>query len=452
MFILAIIYFLVGLFYVLREIEFISKTKKFYMVSVFRVMYAFIYGFFPAIFLYRIYNGTTSLSLIVDEQEYVINLSFILLISIIEYVIFNLFYKATKESKFHSKEFPTISNNAQKIALTIMIFFGIISLLLWTRAFGSIWNFIVNADAVRANYSDIYNPFAFMEHFTKVFIVIFFVSISLFMHEKRENKGRIYTFLLMLVSLFFSLVVMMCTDSRGTIATLIVVVALYYFNERIANSGLDVKKAIWRIVIIVFIAFIAIIMSEGVMKGIRGSETNTAETEDSGIIQSIEGEFGYALQSQVAVVNEMYEKPMQYMIVNDVVGALFAWLPSRFIPFELPIDIWDYNTEILNTYQHSMGQSPTDFVTTSLYMFGWTGIIILPALFGVFLKKLDTLLRRTTYSPYLMALYARFMYYSMWWVSHLSIRYTTLALFGMFLVHIALMFFYKLIDKKGRLN
>ena len=452
MFILSIIYFLVGLFYVLREIEFISKTKKFYMVSVFRVMYAFIYGFFPAIFLYRIDNGTTSLNLIVNKSEYFSNMCFILLISIVEYIIFNIFYNGTKNSKYHYKEFPNISEAAQKCALTVVLIFGIASLFLWTRAFGSIWNFFVHADAVRANYSNIYNPFAFMEHFTKVFAVGFFVSISLFMHEKRESKGRVYSFLLIAVSLFFSLVVMMCTDSRGTIATLIVVVALYYFNERIANSGLDVKKAIWRIAIIVFIAFIAIVMSEGIMKEIRGFETDTVKTEDSGIIESIESEFGYALQSQVAVINEVYENPMQSMIVNDVVGAVFAWLPSRFIPFELPIDIWDYNTEILNTYQHSMGQSPTDFVTTSLYMFGWTGIIILPALFGVFLKKLDTLLRRTTYSPYLMALYARFMYYSMWWVSHLSIRYTTLALFGMFLVHIALMFFYKLINKKGKLN
>ena len=137
------------------------------------------------------------------------------------------------------------------------------------------------------------------------------------------------------------------------------------------------------------------------------------------------------------------------MVINDVLGSIFAWLPSRYIPFKLPVDLWDYNTQILNSYYTYYGQSPTDFVTASMYLFGWLGILIFPAFFGVCLKKIETLLRRSTYSPYLMVLYARFMYYCMWWVSHYSLRYTVLSLFEVFLTHIVIMFFHKILDRSS---
>lgn len=453
MLVLSIIYFAVGIFYILREIGFIRKAGKIHIATLFRVMYAILYGFFPAIFLYRIDKGTTTLTLLFSEDKYIFNMSIMLFISILEYAIFNLFYKATKESKYHKKPFPNIRLSTQKIAITFVILFGIVSLFLWTRAFGSVWNFIENANSIRSNNSKVYNPVAFMEHFTKVFIVAFFVSISVFMCEKRENKVRFYTFILVGVSLFFSLVVMMCTDSRVIIGILVVVIALYYFNEKIANSGLSVKKAIFKMTVVALIVFVAIVSSEGIMNSIRGIEyADEYQKEKSGIIDSVEIEFGYAFQSQVVVLDEVYNNPVQFIAVNDVVGAVFCWLPSRFIPFELPIDVWDYNTQILGSYCKIAGQAPTDFVTFSLYSFSIFGIFILPAIFGIFLKKLDTFFRREKYSPYLMALYAYFMYYAVWWVSHLSLRYTVLSLFGMFIVHIAVLFFYNLMDKDGELN
>ena len=451
MILLAYLYLFVGIIYTIIEVIYIERVKILTLISVFRVMYAFIYGFLPAIILFRINNCTTSLTMIASQSVYFTNMSIALIISILEYIILNLAYNFTKNSKYYTKAYPVISEESLQISISVLLMFGIVSLFLWTRAFGSVWNLIIYADAVRARYSNIYNPAAFMEHFTKVFFMAFFVSFSLFSYKKRKKVLRIYTFVLLIVSLFFSLIVMMCTDARGSIGMIIVVVSLYYFNEKIACRNFGVNKAIRQIAIIVAVAFVAIIASEDIMNYLRTGMTVSADVGNTEvkIIDIIETEFGYTLQSQVAGINELVNNPFQYMVINDVLGSIFAWLPSRYIPFKLPVDLWDYNTQILNSYYTYYGQSPTDFVTASMYLFGWLGILIFPAFFGVCLKKIETLLRRSTYSPYLMVLYARFMYYCMWWVSHYSLRYTVLSLFEVFLTHIVIMFFHKILDRSS---
>ncbi len=449
MFLLALLYIAIGIIYIGREIIYINRKKVLGLISVFRVMYSFIYGFLPGIFLLRINNHTTTLHIITaNESTYFTNMTIILIISILEYIVLCLAYDGTRNSRYYRREFPVISDNSLKMAISVVIIFGIVSLVMWTRAFGSIWNLMVHADAVRANYSNVSNPVAFMEHFTKVFFAAFFVSFSLFLYEKRNKKRRTYTFFLLIVSLFLSLVVMMCTDARGSIGMIILVAAFYYFNEKIAYNELNVNSAIRKIIIIASLALIAIIASGSVMNKIR---TGTMISVGAGnIIDILETEFGYTIQSQVAAVNSLSDNPFQYMIINDTLGGIFSWFPSRFVPFKLPTNLWDYNTQILGSYDSTFsGQAPTDFVTASMYLFGWSGVVIFPALFGWFLKIIETLLRLVRYSPYLMALYAIFSYYCLWWVSHCSLRYTVLQFFGIFLTHIIIMFFHGIFDKKS---
>ncbi len=438
MFFVAILYLFVGIGYLIYEFNYISRIKKLEIISLFRLMYSVIYGFLPAIMLYRIGTGNGG-TLYMEESEYAVNMLIALVISVVEYVVLTLFYYGTKKSRANQKTYPELSLTTQKVSLTAVCLIGFLSLILWTRAFGSIMNFIINADAIRANYSNVYNPFAFMEHFTKVFLFAFFVVMALLIREKRQGKIRIYTVLLMIATLAGAITVMLCTDSRGTIGTLIIVTVLYILNEKMENMNFPVGKAIKILVIFVAVGFVAIVSSEGIMSAFRGSGAAESSASGSkGLIDTFIVEFGYTFHSQAMAIKTVMENPFQTMFLNDIVGGITAWVPSRFIPFELPLDIWDYNSQLLSNVSFFYGQAPTDFVTTTLYWFGPMGIFAGPALMGWLLKKIETGLRRATYSPYLMAVYARFMYYSIWWVSHCSIQYTMLGVFGMFLVHMTM--------------
>ncbi len=434
MLILAALYLFVGIAYVLIELLYISRAKRIEIISLFRLMYSAIYGFLPAIMLYKLDSGTLS-SMYMTLGEYGTNMLIALIVSVIEYIILTVVYNGTRKSRLYNKPYTDLSINTQKVSLTLVCIMGFLSLILWTRAYGSVMNFIINADAIRANYSNIYNPFAFMEHFTKVFAFSFFVVIALLIREKRKKRTKLYTWFLLLTTFVGAITVMLCTDARGAIGTLIIVTVLYIINERVENSHLSVKKALITLVIVVGAAFIAIVASEGVMNAFRGLSDGTSE-ESRGILDIVISEFGYTFHSQAMAVKTVMDNPFQTMLFNDLLGGITAWLPSRFIPFELPIDIWNYNTELLREVKYFYGQAPSDFVSTTLYWFGPIGILLGPALMGWLIKKLETMFRRAAYSPYLMAVYARFMYYAVWWVSHCSIQYTVLALFGMFLVHL----------------
>ena len=435
---LGLTYITFGVILVIYEYIYIKRINELHLISFFRLMFAMMGGFFPGVVLLRMSRGVSTVNSDFN-LNYTVNLSFILIISIIEILVLNLFYAGTKKTKAYYREYQSPSDTCLTISLIIILLIGYASLILWTRAFGSIYGFIQSADAIRAGYSKIYNPFAFLEHFTKVFPTAVFLSLALLIKKDKPWQYKIFSFILFALSLCGTFIVMLCTDSRGSIGTLIIVATLFYLIERNAEGSIAIGKAFRILFIIAVIGFIAIVMSETVMDYVRFGTLSNSNSSFS-IINSLETEFGFVIRTRTIALDHLGEKPFNTLFYNDIVGAIFSWIPSRFIPFKLPTDLWNYNTEILKSIHFYYGQSPTDFISASLYMFGIPGVIILPAVMGFALKKIDSSLNRPEHSTYLSVYFARFIYFCIWWVTHFSIRYTALALFGLFLPHLIVSF------------
>ena len=78
-----------------------------------------------------------------------------------------------------------------------------------------------------------------------------------------------------------------------------------------------------------------------------------------------------------------------YVILNDLLNGLFAWLPTSLKPVALA-DVWDYNTQLIN--DGGYGQSPACLAAQSFYDLGLIGLLVVPFTYTYIVGKVENLL------------------------------------------------------------
>ena len=184
LFLLALLYILISLVMICTDILDIYKNKDICLLHFFRLSFSAFQGLIPAIMIIRIINGTYHDYIPVNKTELPLVILEMMLITVIEYFIVTVSYRNSKASLLYSVKNSQRTIEPNNVSLTIILLFAIISVYLWTRAFGSVFSFIQQADSVRASYSKVVNPFAFLEHFSKLFYFGFFLSIDNFCKKK----------------------------------------------------------------------------------------------------------------------------------------------------------------------------------------------------------------------------------------------------------------------------
>ena len=442
---MAFLYLTTGIIYIILEIAYVLKNKRIQLISAFRAMYAFSYGFFPAIMCYRSSLGISSI--VGFDESYISSLLTIWIISIIQYIIFSFTYTVTKKSKLFYKPYRRISFDKLKISGIIIIVTAFISIVLWSRAFGSIWNFVLQADAVRARYSNIYNPFAFLEHVSKVIFFSTFIFLALIIQQK-SLTSKIFNFLFFLLSLTGSFLIILMTDGRGLIGMLIIAMSFYLINNKLRNGG-DIKKELVRLAIIFTFVFALIILMEPLLWYIRFGEFAFKTDAYSSIFEIIEKEFRFIIITRSVVLGNWYNMNIDYKIFAEIVNSFTAWIPSRLVPFQSPMGLWDYNTLLISNVRNASGQSPTDFVSASIYLLGLFGVIVVPLVWGVTIKKIETSLYRAEYNYYLDIIYVVLMQRMLLLPTHFAIYNLVLYLFFLFLGHLVVLVISKIKIKRG---
>ena len=114
-------------------------------------------------------------------------------------------------------------------------------------------------------------------------------------------------------------------------------------------------------------------------------------SSNSGIVETLSKEFSFIVSGTQNAMIENSTMSGNFMIINDVVNGVFAWLPTSLKPIILE-DVWDYNTRILNTGGY--GQSPTSIVAQSIYDLSFLGIIIIPVIYGMLIRKFEKALEK----------------------------------------------------------
>lgn len=435
--ILSLLYLIIGIIYLLFEYRYIKRYNTLQLVSLFRTMFAFVNGFLPSFILWKVEEGNATVLQYFSYSEITDSMVFMLPIALVEYIILTLCYNKILPSKYYKTEEGFFDIKSVDKAIFISLIVGFVALWLWTKAYGSIYGMMIEANLVRSRSADVYNEWAFLEHVARIFTPLFFLSIAAFFFKKSNSRNLFFNVLYVILSLIGGLTVMTCTDSRGEIGIICIVLILYYFIFYKFND-VDVIKQMFSILLLLCGTFALIIMSDQIMNSVRGIAIDKDVSQSFGDI--IEKEFGFVVTTQVNAFHNI--TLFSSLFWNDFINGILSWIPSRFISFERPINLWDYSTELLMQRHSFYGQSPVDFVSASIYLFGISGVFILPSVLGYVLKKCETKFRRLKFSVFHSAFYGYMCFLSIWWGCFFSFASTIKSLFGFFVIYLILKFVY----------
>lgn len=426
MLLLAVIDLIWGGIIVFFQVQEIIKRKKIYIFLFVNLMFSFVYGFLPAIILFR-HSFGRSIYEIDNTPQGIFSLFIITIFSIIVFFSMNITYYGIKVNNNRIR----VNDSIAKTSGLLMLFLGWISLVLWTIADGGITNFISHADGIRAGYYKLNNPFAFLEHVTRILLFAGVLNFEVFLSEKSLKKITMIG--PAILGILGAYLFILAWDSRATFGFFVLMIILVQMDKKIFQSPKVIKREIIKLAIILASILVLIVASQSLMNYFRFG-TYVYSGNSLNIFNIIESEFGFILKTQQTVLSKLPLGKDLYFF-NDLLNAITSWVPSRFIPFEIPPTLWSHNTLFANgTLIH--GTIPTDILSCSLYDLGLIGLIIIPFLYAVLIKKIDSLLYCEKFNLYNSVLKGIISTVVINQISHFSLSANTLAVFYIVLGHI----------------
>lgn len=441
LFLISFLYFFSGIGYLIIAIRGIVSRNELRIFDLVRLMYSLVYGFIPFILYIQESYGQRNLYFYDYSLSGLSRIYLMWFLSVVAYGLMNLAYLSVKQ-----KTVSALVNADDKTSDVItthvtftnrnyssrLIICGIISLVigwvclfLWTRAYGSINNFILNGALIRSNRGTIYNPLAFLKHFVLILPLSLYSLVSAYFYERPKILRKILYVILISLSLFGNYLYFLASDSRITIIfiglALLVITLKHRKKEKIA-SYLIIAACI--ILALLLITMLADTFTYYVRHGVWRNSY-------SGFFINFTKEFNFIVSSDMRVIKAWITGELEIQIVNDFLTAITSWIPERFVPFEIPQTIWKYNTYLYES-GHS-GTAPTSLVATSIYELGLLGIIVFPFFFGLVTGHIERILRRNNTSVYCDVYYGLFAGLFVQMISHNQISTFVTKLFPAFL-------------------
>lgn len=371
------------------QILVLKKQRSIKLINIFSMTYGTTYGLllFTYLFLYKI-MGVEVIRIVYTESA-LNSLWYWFGFAVLGYTSIQFVYRLA----FSSKETKRVEIPKEKKELSSHSFFclqftgivclivGVASFYLWAKAYGGISELISVANAVRGGWSDIVNPFAFMKHPSKTVLFSSYIFLKLIKKKRKVFLNSIF----MLISVVFSICYIMANDGRMTMAIYFVILmfmALDLFAEKIS-----IGRKTLAVLIILLIAIVLILNMDAFTASLRGDEL---ESNDASLAEGMLKELSYIVASAQTSVRWWKTSGFDFMVVDDVLSGIFAWLPTSVKPGSF-VNIWDYNTRIYLEDPNVVNTStvPTDYISTSIYDFGVFGCIAFGMFWGFIIKKLD---------------------------------------------------------------
>lgn len=432
---LSMLCFIVGMIWLVKEVNYVSNASEIQLFSFTKILYSFVYGFLPAIILYRECTNQNVLVNLDTSLSGLSSFALILLMSIVGYCALSVGYSTQFpitvgfKKKFNEEKIHLIADRKASIVMVLLlIVIGWLSLYLWTKVYGSIWAFIENAALIRSGYG-LKNDLAFFKEFSRVIIFGLYGSFILFLTEKNKFVRPFYL-LLSIVAGFGCYVFVMASDSRTNIAAIVIGLALIKIDFNVKEKGKSMQKQLFVLGVVMVLGFFLISISEPVMNAIRNNDEYSYSGFD--IFSSVEKEFRYIPQTQQTVLNHQLDHDFHYKLIDDVYLALLSWFPSRFRPSNKPETLWAYNT----SFQIESAQSgiwPTDMLSAGIYHIGIVGIFLLPFVYGCLLRVLENLSVLKKYGEIEKSIYYGIFSIFLINVSHFELSNLAQRLFPLFL-------------------
>lgn len=400
----AFFYIIFSIIAIISVVLKIVRSHKLSIMNMCSAMYIALLGIVPAIIFWGYINGARVTNGIDFEDRYAWTFYLQFVLTVLGYLFLHLGYRINR------KNIKAYSGFAEQKTLLVSVIFTIlsmISLYLWASGYGGVTGLIAMANQIRAGFVSSGNSFAFFKHFVPLSLMASWMLYNFLI--RKEAKGllkKISVLILLACNIALSSIYIQANDGRMLLAVYVFLFFVLYFKYRY-----EVKQANISLMLIKFgIAFIFAISilfnAEAIFSLIKNEAYQSVN--NSSFTQTLAREFSFIVSGTQKALIESLNGNGKLMIVNDVINGIFAWLPTSLKPIILE-DVWDYNTYILNTSGY--GQSPTSIVAQSIYDLRFLGIIIIPVIYGMIIKKTENVLEKRKGNVFYDTVYVVLGYY-----------------------------------------
>lgn len=378
------LYIITGIIVVYKEYKNVIKLHKITMGTLCFLFYAILCCIVPGL---TIWKGDVSRCK--DYSTYYAFISYLatLLTLIASYWGYSKSQRGAKKTIAPEKTSIEVVKGDKNLLFASVFFLVVsfVSLLYWSSGYGGIVNVMLVGDQIRSSFLSSTNSLMFLKHLIPLSIIsslILFTDIFV----NKDKRHRFFKMLVMTASIIVSFIYIMANDGRmlaGTFLLYFIMIILKYQYEVKGNS---VQKIATYSVVIIATIFFVIIQSEAWFAEIR--HANVAESEHD-VLGIVLREFNFIYISLNTALYTVNNGMSDYVILNDLLNGLFAWLPTALKPVALA-DVWDYNTLLIN--DGGYGQSPACLAAQSFYDLGLIGLLVVPFTYTYIVGKVENLL------------------------------------------------------------
>ena len=344
-----------------------------------------------------------------DSDEIIDIYSFIAVI--IAFICFLVGYNIAKTKKqVFNYSIVEVSKFNYRVILLILL--SAAALYLYSQQYGGIAKTMILGNAIRSNNAG-HNSMAFLKHFIPVCVT---ASVYLFSYiYLSKNKIGIIrrTFMLCLlgISTILTIMYILANDGRLMVGYFLLAMMIVVIKFKVEYAKVNLFKYTIITLLGFFFVWSVMVGSEKIMREQAGG---TFQSESRNFVESFGNELSFVERGFEAAVT----KNDSYMIYNDVINGIFAWLPTSLKPIKLE-DVWDYNTRLIDST--AIGQFPCSLIAQSYYDLNIIGLFIIPFLYGIFIRLVEKILTKKdnifAYSTYILCclyLGKAIMYFSMY--------------------------------------
>ena len=432
LFFITILYAFSGIVYFSIAIRGILRRNELKIFDLVRLMYSFVYGLMPFLLYFQESIGERNLYFYDYSKEGLYRLYLIWFLSVAAYGIMTLAYMSIRNKNQNDigRIDPELNDRSDIVTRLFVcgimsLIIGYISLFLWTAAYGSLSEFIRNAQRIRSGKGLIYNRFAFVKQFVKILPLSLYSLLSAYLFEHPRGFKKIIYIALLALSFIGNYYYFIASDARVTILfTGLAVLSISLRHRKKHNLGRYLVIA----ALFGFVILEATMLADSFTYFVRHGEWRTV---NAGFIDNLNIEFRFSLSSEMKAIKAWLAGDLKPQIINDLINSVTGWIPDRFLPFKVPDTLWRYNTKMYGEYTGAT--SPTSLVATSIYEFGLAGVIIFPLCFGFLIGIIEKLLWSNRNVVYADVYYGVLVGISIQMVSHNQISTFVVSLFPAFL-------------------
>ena len=441
--VLIILYGLFFLYFMIKEIRNLIKNEKVYLIDFFKLFYIFIYGLVPIGSLIAINSGEKNDPFCYLESSNIYFKYAVFALSTVFYCLFDrvyLFY--SKKIKFKEKKQYVIDFNSPSfyVANMLLMVIGWIALILYTRAYGSIFGIFKYASRIRDSVFDVDNKLTFFQPLTTFLIWTSLHYIVLLFNIKGKTVNyKITTIILSLISFFGYFVVIVSLDGRMLALTQILVVLFFLYQKLNINLKSFLVKYKYLVAGIIVVLFILLFQLNNISGFIRNDKSDVRKV-DYNPIKFVSKEFGYTYVNNINILDRLINQHnVDIRIDDDILAALTTYLPRRY-KYKIATTLYQYNTMFI---ENPIGQQPTDVITGSFYSLSYFGYLLfilwIPFIIYICQSLFDRYRELSDYYKLIYAYFGCFVMFRL--VAYYDVSMILYSCFALIVSYIILLFF-----------